>query len=214
MSIADRLKPIYSGAVYDVLRAMGHTDCVLPSSLRPLDSDRRLTGEIFTVSGRRDQSLDAHETLLKWTELLSKAPADTVVMCQPNDHTMAHMGELSAETMVARGVRGYIVDGGCRDTEFIKRIGFQVFCRYFTPRDVVGRWVAHGFGEPVTIGDVQVHTGDFVVADRDGVVVIPKSIAAEVVDQAEEVLRTESLVRKAILEGKDPKKAYLKYGKF
>jgi len=214
MSIAERLKPIYSGAVYDVLRAMGHPDCVLPSSLRPLDPNRRLTGQAFTVSGRRDESLDAHETLLKWTELLSKAPANTVVICQPNDDTMAHMGELSAETMVTRGVRGYIVDGGCRDTEFIKRIGFQVFCRYFTPRDVVGRWVAHGFGDPVTIGDVQIHTGDFVVADRDGVVVIPKSMAAEVVDEAEEVLRTESLVRKAILEGRDPKEAYLEYGKF
>lgn len=214
MSIAERLKPIYSGAVYDVLRAMGHPDCVLPSSLRPLDPDRRLTGKVFTVSGYRDESLDAHETLLKWTELLSRAPANTVVMCQPNDSTMAHMGELSAETMVTRGVRGYIVDGGCRDTEFIKRIGFPVYCRYFTPRDVVGRWVASGFGEPITIGDVQIHTGDYVVADRDGVVVIPADVAGKVVDQAEEVLRTESLVRKAILNGTDPKEAYLQHGKF
>jgi regulator of RNase E activity RraA len=214
MNISQRLEPIYSGAVYDVLRAMGHRNCVLPPSLRPLDENQRLTGEIFTVSGHCDETLSAHETLLKWTELLSVAPANTVVLCQPNDNTMAHMGELSAETMVIRGVRGYIVDGGCRDTEFIKRIGFQVFCRYFTPRDIVGRWVADDFGAPITIGDTDIHTGDFVVADRDGVVILPKAVAKETVVQAEEVLRTESLVRKAILEGTDPKEAYLEYGKF
>lgn len=214
MSIAERLKPIYSGAVYDVLRDMGHRDCVLPSTLRPLDADRRLTGKIFTVNGSRDETLDAHETLLQWTEMLSRAPENTVVVCQPNDDTMAHMGELSAETMAARGVRGYIVDGGCRDTEFIKRIGWPVFCRYFTPRDVVGRWVANQFGGPITIGDVEIHTGDFVVADRDGVVILPQSIAKEVVDRAEEVLHTESKVRKAILEGTDPKEAYKEHGKF
>lgn len=214
MSLVERLKPIYSGAIYDVLRAMGHPRCVLPSDIRPITLDRRLTGKIYTVSGQPTESVDDHETLLRWTELLSKAPSDTVVVCQPNDSTMAHMGELSAETMVIRGVRGYIVDGGCRDTEFIKRIGFQVFCRYFTPRDVVGRWVADGFGEAISIGEVDIHTGDYVVADRDGVVVIPESLAEEAVSKAEEVLRTENLVRKAILEGGDPKEAYLKYGKF
>jgi 4-hydroxy-4-methyl-2-oxoglutarate aldolase len=52
------------------------------------------------------------------------------------------MGEHSSETMHFRGIRGYIVDGGCRDSEFIKRIGFRVWCRYFTPIDIVGRWEA------------------------------------------------------------------------
>jgi 4-hydroxy-4-methyl-2-oxoglutarate aldolase len=63
-------------------------------------------------------------------------------MVQPNDSTMSHMGEHSSETMHFRGIRGYIVDGGCRDSEFIKRIGFRVWCRYFTPIDIVGRWEA------------------------------------------------------------------------
>jgi regulator of RNase E activity RraA len=214
MSTAERLKSIYSGAVYDVLRAQGHTECVLPASLRPLNPERRLTGKVFTVSGHRDETLDAHETLLKWTEFLSEAPPDTVVACQPNDDTMAHMGELSAETLAAQGIRGYVVDGGCRDTDFITRIGFPVFCRYFTPRDVVGRWVADGFGEPIAIGGVEIHTGDYLVADRDGIVVIPESMAETTVEEAEAVLRTESKVRKAILGGADPKEAYLEYGKF
>ena len=74
--------------------------------------------------------------------------------------------------------------------------------------------MADGFGKPINIGGVAIHTGDYVMADRDGVVIIPGKIAEEVIEKTEEVLRTESLVRKAILEGVDPQEAYLKYGKF
>ena len=70
------------------------------------------------------------------------------------------------------------------------------------------------FEEPIQIGDVTIHNADYVVADRDGVVIIPGKIAEDVTVAAEKVLRTESLVRKAILQGEDPQQAYLKYGKF
>ena len=214
LNLAHRLEKCYSGAVYDVLRAMGHRQCVLPNDIRPLDADRRLAGKVFTISGKATQSVDDHETLVQWTGMLSKIPSDHVALCQPNDATMAHMGELSAETLKLRGVRGYIVDGGCRDSEFIYQIGFQVYFKYYTPRDVVGRWVPDKFGEPIQIGEVMIHTGDYVVADRDGIVIIPAEKAEEVTDETEKVLRTESLVRKAILQGEDPQQAYLKHGKF
>ncbi len=214
MNLSQRLEKTYTGAVHDVLHRMGHADCVLPPEIGPLDPARRLAGEVFTISGRRDESLDDHETLLQWTGMLSRVPADTVAICQPHDSIMSHMGELSAETLKLRGVRGYIVDGGCRDTEFIDRIGFPVFCRYYTPKDIVGSWVPDAYKEPIQIGDVTIHNGDYAVADRDGVVIIPGRMAEEVTAEAERVLRTESLVRKAILEGEDPQKAFLKYGKF
>ena len=73
---------------------------------------------------------------------------------------------------------------------------------------------ATAFGEPVQIGEVTIHTGDYVLGDRDGIVIIPGAITEEVVQQTEEVLRTENLVRKAILQGVDPVAAYLQYGKF
>jgi regulator of RNase E activity RraA len=212
--LADRLERCYAGAVYDVMRSLGHPDCVLPAMIRPLATDTKLAGRVFTVSGRAAPGSDAHQTLLAWTGLLSKAPRGSVVVCQPNDSTMAHMGELSAETMQFRGVRGYVVDGGCRDAAFIEKIGFRVFCRYFTPIDVVGRWLPEAFGQPIRIGSVEVKTGDYVYGDRDGVVVIPGDMAERVVTRVEQVMQTESLVRKAILQGVDPQEAYLKYGKF
>jgi 4-hydroxy-4-methyl-2-oxoglutarate aldolase len=214
ISLADRLRGCYSGAVYDVLRAKGYVQQTLPQYLRPLNLQHKLAGAIFTIQGKRDDSLDAHQSLLKWCGLLSKAPAKTVLVCQPNDHTLAHMGELSSETLVYKKVLGYIVDGGCRDSAFIENLGFPVFCKYFTPVDVVAKWAATAFGEPVQIGEVTIHTGDYVLGDRDGIVIIPGAIAEEVVEQTEEVLRTENLVRKAILQGADPVAAYLRYGKF
>jgi 4-hydroxy-4-methyl-2-oxoglutarate aldolase len=213
-SISGRLEKCYSGAVYDVLRSMGYPNQALPNAIRPIDVHTKLAGSIYTVNGRYDESMDPHETLLQWTGLLSKAPKGSVVICQPNDDTLAHMGELSSKTLQLRGIRGYIVDGGSRDSEFISKIGFKVFCKYFTPVDVVGRWVADKFAEPIKIGKVDINTGDYVMADRDGIVIIPKAIAEEVVMKTEAVLQTESLVRKAILEGVDPQEAYLKYGKF
>ncbi|MFZ0759315.1 MAG: RraA family protein [Candidatus Sulfotelmatobacter sp.] len=214
ITLGDRLKNCYSGAVYDVLRAKGYLQQTLPNYIRPLNLQHKLAGPIFTIQGQRDDSLSAHESLLKWCELLSKAPPNVVLVCQPNDHTLAHMGELSAETLVYKKVLGYIVDGGCRDSAFIETLGFPVFCKYFTPVDVVGKWAVTALGEPVQIGEVTVRSGDYAIADRDGIVVIPEAIASEVVQQTEEVLRTENLVRKAILQGVDPVAAYLQHGKF
>lgn len=213
-SLSDRLAACYTGAVHDVLRALGHERVVLPATIRPLDPARKLAGEIWTVSGHIDRTRPAHDTLLAWVTLLSKAPAGKVVVCQPNNSEIALMGELSAETLMHKGVRGYVVDGGCRDTEFVLSIGFPVFFRFFTPSDIVGRWIPDRFGEPITIGEVTISTGDYLIADRDGVVVIPGAIAPDVVARTEEVMQTENKVRGAILSGTDPVEAYLRYGKF
>jgi regulator of RNase E activity RraA len=214
MNYAERLERCYSGAVFDVLREKGYPDQALPHGIRPLDPAWKLAGPVFPVSGRRQTNLGVHETILEWTTFLSKAPADSVVMCQPNDLALAHMGELSSETLQKRGVRGYIVDGGTRDSEFILELGFRVFCRYTTPSDIAGRWVMDNLGQPITIGHLTVTAGDYVMADRDGVVLIPAAIVGEIVEATEDVMKRENLVRKAILEGVDPREAYLKYGKF
>jgi regulator of RNase E activity RraA len=212
--LATRLARCYTGVVYDVLRERGIVGCVLPPSIVALDRAMVAAGPVFTVRGRPDASVSPHETLLRWTELLSRAPRGHVVMVQGNDGERALMGELSAETLQFRGVRGYIVDGGCRDTAFIRRIGFPVFCDKATPRDIVGAWVPAAYDEPISFGQVVVRPGDHVLADCDGIVVIPAAIAGDVVAAAEDAMRTEDKVRAAILSGADPQQAYLDHGKF
>jgi regulator of RNase E activity RraA len=209
-----RLHACYSGAVHDVLRAMGHENVVLPSNIRPLDPALKLAGPVWTVSGQINRTLTRHETLLGWTRLLSKAPGGHVVVCQPHNHEVALMGELSSETLKHKGVLGYVVDGGCRDAEFILNQKFPVFCSFYTPADIVGRWLADRFGEPVTIGAVTICSGDYLLADRDGVVIIPAKVAEEVVTETERTMQTENKVRTAILSGVDPVEAYERYGKF
>ena len=213
-ALTARLARCYTGVVYDMLRGRGHTQCILPPQIVPLDLAMIAAGPVFTVRGQPDASVSAHESLMRWTELLSRAPMGHVVMVQGHDDQRALMGELSAETLQFRGVRGYIVDGGCRDTAFIRKIGFPVFCDKATPRDIVGAWVPVAYDEPISFGQVMVRPGDWVLADCDGVVVIPGAMAEETIDAATAAMATEDKVRAAILSGVDPQQAYLDHGKF
>ena len=98
--------------------------------------------------------------------------------------------------------------------DYIIKLGFPVFARYKTPRDINGRWRLVDHNVPITIGNVHIKPGDYVVGDHDGAVIIPQEIAAEVVAKAEEVVHTENLVRKEILQGTHPLEAFDKYGRF
>lgn len=213
-TLSNRLGECYTGAVYDVMRDFGMKNCVLPHAIRALDLESRLAGRVFTMQGRPDPNCSVHESVVRWTEFLSIAPEGHVIVCQPQNHSLALMGELSAETLHLRGVRGYIVDGGCRDNAFIRKLDFPVFARFQTPRDIAGAWTMESFGTPIEIEGVRIRTGDFVLADIDGIVVVPEQQAELVIAEVEKVMNTENLVRTAILGGMSPKEAYLRHGKF
>ena len=212
--LSARLSKCYSGAVYDTLREHGFENCVLPSDIRPIDDTQILAGPVFTVSGSAKPGISEGDALLAWTEFLSAASKGQVVICAGQTENIALMGELSAETLQARGVLGYVSDGGCRDADFIRKIGFQTFHRFYTPRDVVGAWSVDEMQTPIKIGDVNISPGDYVIADIDGMVIIPGAHIATIITSCEEVMNTENQVRTAIRSGVDPKEAYLKYGRF
>ena len=212
--LSGRLESAYSGAVYDALREHGVESTVLPRDIRPLDDAMVLAGPVFTVKGSPKPEITADGSLESWTEFLSAAPADHVVVVEGNTDHLALMGELSAETLKSRGVRGYLSDGGCRDCAFIRAIGFPVFSRFFTPRDIVGAWSVDALDAPIKIGGIDVAGGDYLVADVDGAVIIPAEIAETIVGHVEDVIGTENRVRTAIRDGMDPKAAYHRYGRF
>ena len=213
-TLTERLSNCYTGAVHDVLRMMGVDDTVLPPEIKAIAPGTRLAGPVWTVAGHLDRTATRDQCLLGWCTLLARAPAGHVVVCQPNNREVALMGELSAQTLAARGVLGYVVDGGSRDTDLVLAQGFPVFCAFLTPADIVERWIPDRFGEPVTIGAVTVRTGDYLLGDRDGVVIVPHDLVEEVVERTEEVVATESEMRKALIGGMDPVAAYQKFGKF
>lgn len=213
-ALTKRLETCYTGVVHDVMRGMGLRDFTFPPELRPILPEKTMAGPAFTILGETSADFDAHETLLAWTGLLSLAPSGCIWVSQPNDRVVAHMGELSAETLRNKGVRGCLLDGFARDINFLLGLGFQTWCRGFTPRDIVGWWKPAATQVEVTIGDVAVAPGDYILGDRDGAIRVPRALVGEVVDRAEAAIGTENQVRTAILAGVDPRDAYLRFGKF
>lgn len=212
--LTPRLSKLYTGVVHDVMRAMGLKDFTLPHTLHPVTVARTIAGPVFTLRGKVTPKADPHETLLAWTGFLSKAKAGHVVVIAANDEEVAHMGELSAETLMRKGVPGVVIDGGCRDVEFLIEMGFAVYARYATPRDIVGYWMVDAMDVPIKIGPVKIAPHDYLLADRDGIVILPRERAAEIVSAAAAAMGTENQIRTAILGGMDPQEAYLKFGKF
>src|SRR5512132_1223537 len=101
-SLTERLRACYGGAVHDVLRLMGHEHVALPAAIKAIDPSMKVAGPVWTVSGHIDRTKSRDETLRGWCTLLARAPAGHVVVCQPNNHEVALMGELSAQALAAR----------------------------------------------------------------------------------------------------------------
>ena len=213
--IIEELLLLNSSIIHDALRTENLLNQTLPHEIKPLLYENKVVGKIWTLSGKLKPDADIDETLLSWTNFLSNAEKNSVIVCQPNNNSIALMGELSAEALKLKGVRGYITDAGCRDVTRIKsEIKLPIYCRYNTPKDVAGRWVVNEMGASIKIGEVNINTGDYIIADEDGIVIIPKNIIFKVINKAKEDLRSENKMRDALLNGLDPKEAYLRYRKF
>ena len=213
-AFTERLSKCYTGVVHDIMRDMEYKNFTLPSNIKPCKKNHVLAGQIFTIEGKVDQNQSHHESLLAWTGFLSKAPKDKVIICQPNTNEVALMGELSAETLQLRGIRGYIVDGGSRDMDFILKINFPVWSKFYTPKDIVKFWKPTKYQEKIFIDNVEINNNDYVLGDIDGVVIIPQDNIEKILIKSEEKINSENLVRKAIKEGIDPQEAYKKYSAF
>ena len=213
--LVERLSKIpYTGAISDILDEMGFHNQVFPKEIQSLHPGHTVAGRALTIVGEPTTSEDPEIIFIPYLKMLGDVKPGDVLVNQPNDNLAAHLGELSTETAQFRGARGAVIDGGARDTDYIRKLDFPVFARYKTPVDIVGRWRLVAHNVPIDIGRVHIEPGDYIVGDRDGVLVIPQSIIEEVVKKAEEVVQTENLVRKSILKGMHPVDAYRKFGRF
>jgi len=211
-----RFARIYTAAITDVMDEMGLLRQTLPHAIRPLTPDMRLAGFAFPARGRpfRGKPRDRDATLRRFLAMLGAVPSDSVLVLAANDSEAAHFGELSAEWFRTRRVRGAVIDGSTRDAAHISRVRFPTFVRYRTPQDSVPRWRVADWGQPLTIGGVRVGLGDMVVGDLDGVVVVPRRVAQEVLTRCERLITTENRVRTAVRRGMTPLAAYEKFGSF
>lgn len=204
----------YTGVVHDIMRGRGMRNFTLPKRITPLQPEMTLCGPAFTIEGRLEETAQAHETFLAWTGLLSTCPSGHIWTAQPHTHDLAQMGELSAETLHAKGVLGCVLDGAIRDSHFLLDLGFPSWRTHHTPNDIVGRWLPTASNIDIMIGDVLVRPGDWLHGDRDGMVRVPIEILDEVIAESTDAMQTENMVRTAIIGGMDPQEAYLKWRKF
>jgi regulator of RNase E activity RraA len=215
-SLPRRFARIYTAAVTDVLDEMGLTRQTLPHTIQPLTPDMRVAGYAFTARGRphRGSPRERDQTLRRFLGMLGAVPPDSVLVLSARDEDAAHFGELSAEWFRVHRVRGAVIDGGTRDAVSIGRRRFPTFVRYRSPQDSVPRWRVSDWGQPLSIGGVRVALGDVVVGDLDGVVVVPRRVAHEVLGRCEKLVGTEDKVRAAVRRGMTPLAAYEKFGAF
>ena len=211
-----RFARVYTAAITDVMDEMGLRRQTLPAAIQPLSPGMRTAGYAFTARGRAHSGSprERDQTLRQFLGMLGAVPAESVLVLAAHDNVAAHFGELSAAWFRARKVRGAVIDGSTRDAASIIRSRFPTFVRYRTPQDSVPRWRVSDWGQPLTLGGVRVSLGDIVVGDLDGVVVVPRRVAHEVLQRCEKLVGTESKVRTAVRRGMAPLDAYEKFGAF
>ena len=166
----------------NVADAMGRFNFMDPG-IRPR-SGLPLWGLAVTVNARPGDNLMVHKALQV------AAPGDIVVVTTNGNTTSAVFGELMCRTAVAQRLGGIVVDGAIRDAEGIAALGFPAFSRSLSP----GGCDKDGPGEinvAVSCGGAVVHPGDIIVGDSDGIAVVPRADAADVLELVRALLRNE-----------------------
>lgn len=213
--LSRRFSALYTGALTDVLDRRGHMQQTLPPELLPLRPGTRLSGPVYPVLGRPRPGHDYDASIRAVLEMLGAVPPGYVAVYETNDRASAHFGELSATSLASRGCAGAVIDGGTRDADYILREGFPVFSRYVTPQDCVPRWQLLDHGDvTIVVGGVRIARGDWIVGDRDGLVIVPATLVDDVLAEAEQKVSTESEIRDAVRGGTLPIDAYDRYGTF
>lgn len=212
--LCDRYAALYPGAIADVLDDRGYRDQTLSADIDPVTDGMLMSGIAYPCRGRPSRSVDEDENIRNILAMLRDAPEDAVVTYETNARDSAQIGELSVEQLLANGCRGAVLDGGVRDLSLILQNDFPVFSRFRTPADAVPRWQLLEWNVPAVVGGVEVCPGDVVVGDVDGVVVVPESVAIEVLREAEELADAEDVIRETVRSGGDPVEAYEEHGVF
>lgn len=173
--------------------ALGRSGLMKPY-MRPIWAGAQIAGPAVTVLAQPGDNWMIHVAV----EQCQKG--DVLVVGCTSDNTDGMFGELLATALVARGVIGLIIDAGARDVKALKEMGFPVWSRAISAKGTV-KAALGAVNIPVVCAGVNVEPGDVVVADDDGVVVVPKNLAVETAGKAQKRHDDEDGKRKRLVAG-------------
>jgi regulator of RNase E activity RraA len=198
-----RLARLDACAVSDALDKLGLTGCV--TGLLPLSSPRKIAGTVRTVKlVAKDAAPPAAgpPRHLGTTAIEAAAPGEVIVVEQRSGIDAGSWGGILSAGAKVRGIAGVIADGPVRDVDEARALDFPIYGRRPTARTARNRIVEVGTDVPVTIGEVDVHPGDYVLADGSAVVFFRPADAGRVLEAAEAIAGREALMARALGEGK------------
>ena len=203
IELCTRYEKVFTAAVNDVLREEGLIAQTLPNDILPLREEMKVCGTAFTVTGC--QSLAIKNEMEERARMLeSIEPGNVVVWDTGRDTISAQWGEMMTKVSKKRGCRGAVVDGGVRDTNKVLTQDFPVFCRYRSSNGMLGRFRITAWQVPIMIGEVRIYPGDVVFGDIDGVIIIPRKLAYDVLLRAETIRDSEIGISEMIDSGMSP----------
>lgn len=205
---------LYSAVVSDTLDGLGHRRQVVQPGLQAIQEDSRIVGfarvGIYMPIYHDDEQVNVYEHEIRLVDSL-QADEVPVISCGGNKR-IAPWGELLSTRCSYLKVAGCITDGCVRDVKMIREMGFPVFSGGRNPVDTKYRGKMMWTDVPAVIGEVEVNSGDLVIADLDGIVFIPKALIEIVVSKSLLKVRTESTVREELRNGSTLVEVFARHG--
>jgi len=200
-SVSDAMEQLYGKKAY-----MSH-------DMRPL-AKTKFAGPAVTVLLKKEEHKEGSAASQGMLDAIDAAPPGSVyVMVLEDGLDYAGMGALMATAMKVRGLTAAVIDGSVRDLPQIGRLQFPVYSRGIVPSTTINHYRFAGSNIPVTCAGVRVNAGDIITADEDGVAVVPRAQAAEVLKKAQDLDQTEHQMLPFIEKFKSIKEAVAKFGR-
>jgi len=213
--LCKRYAVLYTGAVNDVMREFLLVDQTLPHDLVPLVDGKKFVGPAFTIKSAKDPSIRPQQEMESRAKMLTAITPGSVCVWDTNRDDMAsHLGGMMTNSALKAGAVGAVVDGGIRDIHQILEADFPVVYRYRTPNGMLSRAGVIGYQVPIQIGTVIIYPGDIVFADLDGVIIIPRARAYEILMRSEELVNFEKDIESWINQGQSATEIVEKGGYF
>ena len=205
-NLVTRLQTLEAAVVADVMSAMGFTNHVVSPDLTPIATSHTPTiaGPAICALGQENAG-DLAQATFKLDE--SVYPGGVVIIATQNCRKGAVIGDNMATSMKNQGAIGFITDGGIRDADAFESQEIPIYHSYRSPINAHQYWSFTQFECPVTLpgiwDEVCIAPGDLIIADGDGITVIPDQHAEAIISAAEIHLATENNIKQCLLEGMD-----------